>query len=169
MALVLCKRARIIHMAIPRRFAPTRDGLFTSTMHLTFNSCQFYSSPLQFKGLNSQNTNRMLLQRRASLHNEGSTSIPASSLLVDCSPVLTMCGFPCMPFTWYTPRCKGASSLFNNQPVPIGSLYTTDRVGCVFTQQFKSIVDKVAKYLPKWPLSPTVLVWNTTETILHGH
>ena len=43
MTLVLCKRVRIIHfMAITRKFAPTRDGLFTSTMHLTLNSCQFF-------------------------------------------------------------------------------------------------------------------------------
>ena len=36
--------------------------------------------------------------------------------------------------------------------------YTTDRVGCVFTQQFNSIVAEVAKFLTKRPLSRTVLV-----------
>ena len=100
MALVLCKRVRIIHlMAITRRFAPTRDGLFTSTMHLTLNSCQFCLFLLQCDCLTLQNTNRLLLKWQVSLRNEGSANISASGLLVDCSPVLTLFGFACTPST----------------------------------------------------------------------
>jgi hypothetical protein len=98
MALVLCKRVRIIHfIAITRKFAPTRDGLFTSTMHLTLNSCQFCLFLLQFDGLTLQNTNMLLLKWQVSLRNEGSANIPASGLLVDCSPVLTLFGLHARP------------------------------------------------------------------------
>ena len=93
MALVLCETVRITHfMANTCRFVPSPDGLFTPTMHLTLNSYQFCFL-LQFEGLSLQNTNRLLLERRASLQNEDSANIPASNLLVDCSPVLILC-FP---------------------------------------------------------------------------
>ena len=114
MALVLCETVRITHfMANTCRFVPSPDGLFTSTMHLTLNSYQFCFL-LQFEGLSLQNTNRLLLERRASLQNEDSANIPASNLLVDCSPV-----FPCTSSTWYAPICNGSSfySTINQSPL----------------------------------------------------
>ena len=57
----------------------------------------------------------LLLTRWVSLRNEDSASILASSLLVDCSPVLTLFGFAWTSSAWYAPICHGPSSLFNKQ------------------------------------------------------
>jgi hypothetical protein len=162
MPMVLCKRVRInAFYANLMLFWTNLYGLFTCAKQLQSNSCQFCCFLLRIDSLNLHHTKWLLLKWRLSLWNEDSTFSPASGL--------TLCSFPWTFSSWYASIHPEFSSLFNNQPVLIGSLYPTDRVGCVFTQQFNSIVDKVAKYLPKWPLSPTVLVMKPTETILHSH
>ena len=139
-------------------FEPTCDGLFTCAKQLQLNSYQFCLFLVQFKGPTSQTTKRTLLKRWVSLPNKDLTNIPSFSPLVHCSPVLTLFGFACTSSTWYAPICYVSFSLLNNQPVPISSLYATDRVGCVFTQQFNSIAAKLAKYMPKHPFLRTFLM-----------
>jgi hypothetical protein len=92
-----------------------------------------------------------------SLQNEGSANIPASGLLIDCSPVITCVISRALPPP-DTPQSAWILSSIQQQTQTIGSLYVTDRVGCDFTQQFNSIVTEGAEYLPKRPLSPTVLM-----------
>jgi hypothetical protein len=75
---------------------------------------------------------------------------PASGLLVDSSTNITLCGFPSnLPWIIFSIQ----------QPMdPSDSLYMIDRVSCVFPQQFNSILAEVSKYLPKRPLSLTLLM-----------
>ena len=161
MPMVLCKRMRInAFYANLMLFWTNLYGLFTvrQATPVELMPILLFSFAI-IDSLNSHHTKWLLLKcRLMSLWNEDLTISPASGLLVNFLSGLTVCSFPGTFSAWYATIHRKFSSLFNNQPVPIGSLYATDRVGCVFTQQFNSIVDEVAEYLPKRPLSPTVLV-----------
>ena len=92
----------------------------------------------------------------------------SSSPLIHCSPVLTLFGLACTSSTWYAPICYVSFSLLNNQPVPNGSLYVLDGVGCVLLNNLILSRPNKLNICRNDPSHKLFWWWNTMQSTPQG-